>query len=262
MSNEHSSLCVFTGRCYSHCADAAYFLHQHGLLVCGDMFMWAVPQQHIPLHACLHWRHPWLSRYCGDSEIFNRRWTGTALDLIRTSCPCRMCHVGPGDKCGDGGDGDAGSSWLGKCDQYLWKWGKCLILWRLTLLFPPRSFRLKAATVSRSAEWSSRAWDSSCSSVSCCSIECTEITSQVWFAECFSAAFWFSRPHWISICMPTGTSKRSAMVEEPATEQKRSAKTEEEEEGTSWEQWRLGSLFGCSTIWNHATICQRTLSVF
>lgn len=104
-----------------------------------------------------------------------------------------MCHIGPGDKCGDGGDGDAGSSRLSKCDRHLWKWGKRLMLSSLTLWFPPRSFRLKAATVSRWAEWSSPASDSSSSWVSCCSIECTEITSQVSCAGRFPAAFsWFT----------------------------------------------------------------------
>lgn len=170
-----------------------------------------------------------------------------------------MCHIGPGDKCRDGRDGDAGSSRLSKCDQYLWKWGKWLILWSLTLLFPPRSFRLKAATVSRWVEWSSPASDSSSSSVSCCSIECTEITSQVSCAERFSAAFWLSRPHWISVCVPTGTSKRSAMVEEPATEQKGSAEPEEKEDGTSWEP---RSVWGYSRIWNNVTVCQWMLQVF
>lgn len=53
----------FTGRRYCYCVDAAYFLHQQHLSVCWDLSVWPFPQQHIPLHACLYWRHPWLSRY-------------------------------------------------------------------------------------------------------------------------------------------------------------------------------------------------------
>lgn len=42
------------------------------------------------------------------------------------------------------------------------------------------------------------------------------------------------------ICIPTGTTKKSAMVEEAATEQNGSAKTEQKEENTSsWERQQL-----------------------
>lgn len=60
-------LFVFTGWCYCYCVDAAYFLHQQHLFICWYLLMWLVPQQHLPLYACLYWRHPWLSGY---DEVF------------------------------------------------------------------------------------------------------------------------------------------------------------------------------------------------
>lgn len=88
--------------------------------------MWAVPQQHLPLHAGLHWRHPGLPRlWWLQWKYFNIGWTATAVSFHPYAMRvCRMCHIGPGDERRDGGDGDAGSGRLSKSDQYRWKMGK------------------------------------------------------------------------------------------------------------------------------------------
>lgn len=73
--------CLVSGWRHSYRLDAAHFLHQHNLLVRRDMFMRAVPQQHIPLHARLHRRHPRLSRCRGHKETDHRCLAVTAPDL-------------------------------------------------------------------------------------------------------------------------------------------------------------------------------------
>lgn len=115
-----------------------------------------------------------------------------------------------------------------------------------------RLYRLKVATASHCVEWSLLALGSSSSLVSCCSIECTEITSQVRCAECLCWVSFYTTPpssKLNSICIPTGTTKKSTMVEEPTTEQTVSGSTEQKENTSSWEL-------------KYYTVCQQILQIF
>lgn len=72
---------LLTGRGPHHLPAAPDFLLQRGFPVCGHSIPGAVPQQHLPQHAGLHWGHPAVQRWAARC-IFGSHPAFLALSLL------------------------------------------------------------------------------------------------------------------------------------------------------------------------------------
>lgn len=175
-----------------------------------------------------------------------------------------MCNISPGDKCRDGRDGDAGSGWFSKSHLYLHYYWKRVCrsketkkklgfrVCSLMVLYYPQIIQTKGSYSFLL-----------CGMIIACigfilfiglllfhrmhrNYLAGTLSDSTLIHCCWTFSYYYSffypttHPPSNSICIPTGTTKKSAMVEEQTAEQNGSAHTEQKEESTSsWGQQHL-----------------------
>lgn len=181
-----------------------------------------------------------------------------------------MCNYSPGDKCRDGRDGNAGPGWLSKSDKYLHyhRKIKCVEVenlayncknkpsgfWSFRLMFNSLMLLTQPQIIQTKGSYSFLL----CGMIIACAgfilfiglllfhqmhrnyltgMVSTSTLIHYYWRFIFINFTIIIIPHSNSLCIPTGTAKTSAMVQEPATKESKTEQKEEKE--SSWERQQL-----------------------